>query len=119
MRPHLCALERNAVIVNQRTMELLPGRFPPVTIPRFFRELSKNALVREHPWLPCAKGAGMAVSRKAMTEGLLKGESSDPLSQKSKIFASSPWSARGALALIRHGYAVPPLRYGAIATGNC
>ena len=31
-----------------------------------------NALVREHPRLPCVKGAVMAVSRKAMTEGLSK-----------------------------------------------
>ena len=30
--------------------------FPPVTIPRYFRELSKDALVREHPRLPCVKG---------------------------------------------------------------
>ena len=39
-----------------------------------------NALVREHPRLPCVKGAVMAVSRKAMTEGLSKWVSSDPLS---------------------------------------
>ena len=32
--------------------------------------LPKNALVREHLRLPCVKGAGTAVSRKAVTEGL-------------------------------------------------
>ena len=47
---------------------------------QFFREPSKNALVREHPRLPCVKGAVMAVSRKAMTEGLSERDSSDPLS---------------------------------------
>ena len=32
------------------------------------------------PRLPCVKGAVMAVSRKAMTEGLSERDSSDPLS---------------------------------------
>jgi len=31
-----------------------------------------NALVREHPWLPCVKGAGSRVPRKRETEGLSK-----------------------------------------------
>ena len=72
--------------------------FQPVTIHRFFREPSKNALVREHPRLPCVKGAVMAVSRKAMTEGLSERDSSDPLSLVLAGDArdSSPWSARGA-----------------------
>ena len=29
-----------------------------------------KALVREHPRLPCVKGAGLRVSRKRETEGL-------------------------------------------------
>ena len=32
--------------------------FPPVAIPEIFRERRTNALVREHPRLPCVKGAG-------------------------------------------------------------
>ena len=70
--------------------------------------LSKNALVQEHPRLPCVKGAGMAVSRKAMTEGLSEWASSDPLSPSVRTgaaplgqqgeplrFAISPWKNRG------------------------
>ena len=69
-----------------------------VAIPRFFREPSKTVLVREHPRLPCVKGAGMAVSRKAMTEGL---------SKRKVLIPSAPVCALGQLPLVSKGSLCP------------
>ena len=66
----------------------------PLVLPRSIEESTGAGA----PRLPCVKGAVMAVSRKAMTEGLSKCGNSDPLSLVLAGDArdSSPWSARGA-----------------------
>ena len=67
---------------------------------RSLAALSKKRTGAGAPQARCVKGAVMAVSRKAMTEGLSKWASSDPLSL---VLA---WDARDSM------------NYGMIATGN-
>ena len=56
--------------ISKRTVGAAIGRPLSLEISVSPENLRITSLVREHPRLPCAKGAGSRVSRKRETEGL-------------------------------------------------
>ncbi len=68
-----------------------------------------NVLVREHPRLPCVKGAGSRVSRKRETEGLSNRASLRVPRKVGVLIPSAPVCALGQLPLISKGSLLPTL----------